>query len=200
MLGLPAATEIRKLITKKKVYETFGDSMSTERRKSFDADIARITLLNEVSPASLSLADGKMVHAIFVLSIALRKKEVDKQNIAFIARLFKQQVVLVLSFENEERLALWQTRLILGAWQPLGSTALRIQGLNIDAVWEDIVTQIGGIQVDDGRTLDEQIALNDKRDKLQKEIDKLEKLAWAEKQPKRKMEYVKKLSELKAEL
>ena len=50
MLGLPASTEIRKVITKKKVYEHFGTEMSAERRKSFDADIARITLANEISP------------------------------------------------------------------------------------------------------------------------------------------------------
>ena len=39
MLSLPAATEIRKVITKKKVYERFGTEMSAERRKSFDADV-----------------------------------------------------------------------------------------------------------------------------------------------------------------
>ena len=49
MLGLPASTEIRKVITKKKVFEHFGADMSMERRKSFDADIGRITLVNEVS-------------------------------------------------------------------------------------------------------------------------------------------------------
>ena len=44
MLGLPASTEIKKLITKKKVYEHSGADMSAERRKKFDADIARMTL------------------------------------------------------------------------------------------------------------------------------------------------------------
>ena len=50
MLGLPRATEIKKIITKKKVYEHFGMEMSTDRRKSFDGDIARITVMNEISP------------------------------------------------------------------------------------------------------------------------------------------------------
>ena len=36
MLGLPASTEIRQVITKKKVFEHFGQEMSAERRKSFD--------------------------------------------------------------------------------------------------------------------------------------------------------------------
>ena len=37
MLGLPASTEIRKVITKKKVFEHFGADMTAELRKSFDA-------------------------------------------------------------------------------------------------------------------------------------------------------------------
>ena len=73
-------------------------------------------------------------------------------------------------------------------WQPAGSQTLRLQGLNMDAVWESVVTQIGHIEVESGHTLNEQIALDDKRAKLQKEIDKLEKQARAEKQPKRKFE------------
>lgn len=40
MLGLPASTEIHKLITRKRVYEHFGADMNAERRKRFEADIA----------------------------------------------------------------------------------------------------------------------------------------------------------------
>ena len=36
MLGLPASTEIKKLITKKKVYEHFGADMSADRPKGVD--------------------------------------------------------------------------------------------------------------------------------------------------------------------
>ena len=57
MLGLPVSTEVRKIIPKKKVFEHFASDMSAERRKSFDADVARITVCNEVSTVSLNLAD-----------------------------------------------------------------------------------------------------------------------------------------------
>ena len=61
MLGLPSTTEIRKVITKKKVFEHFGTEMSAERRKSFDADIARITLVNEISPYTINIQEGDNV-------------------------------------------------------------------------------------------------------------------------------------------
>ena len=96
MLGLPASTEIRKVITKKKVFEHFGADMSAERRKSFDADIGRITLVNEVSPVSVNIAAGEDVQSFFVILIALRKKDYDKQNVAFIAKMFGQKLLRVL--------------------------------------------------------------------------------------------------------
>lgn len=200
MLGLPLSTEVRKIIPKKKVLEHFAADMSAERRKSFDADVARIAVCNEVSTVSLNLADGKDIHTFFVVQVSLRRKDFDKQNIVFIARTFGQNLVLVLTCAQEERLALWQTKLIMDEWQPAGSQTLHLQGLNMDAVWESVVTQIGHIEIEGGNTLNEQIALDDRRAKLQKEIDKLEKQAWAEKQPKRKFELMQKYKALRQSL
>ena len=72
--------------------------------------------------------------------------------------------------------------------------------MNMDAVWESVVTQIGHIEIEGGNTLNEQIALDDRRAKLQKEIDKLEKQAWAEKQPKRKFDLMQKYKALRQSL
>ena len=200
MLGLPASTEIRKIIPKKKVFEHFASEMGVERRKSFDADVARITVYNEVSTASLNLADGEEVHAFFVVQVALRRKDFDRQSIVFIARTFGQNLVLVLSYEQEECLALWQTKLIMNEWKPAGSQTLRLQGLNMDDAWESVVKQIGRIEVENGNTLNDQIVLDDKRAKLQKELAKLEKQAWAEKQPKRKFELVQRIKTLRNDI
>ena len=193
MLGLPASTEIRKVITKKKVFEHFGADMSAERRKSFDADIGRITLVNEVSPVSVNIAAGEDVQSFFVILIALRKKDYDKQNVAFIAKMFGQKLLLVLEYEEKQQLAIWQTRLILKDWAEPESLRVELTGLDLDKVWENIVAGAAGVEVEQGRTLNEQLALQQKRQKLEKNIARLEKLAWAEKQPKRKMELVQQI-------
>lgn len=44
--------------------------------------------------------------------------------------------------------------------------------------------------------LEEQLAQAQQREKLQKEIAKLKKLAWAEKQPKKKFELMEKVKQL----
>ncbi|MBO5568164.1 MAG: DUF4391 domain-containing protein [Clostridia bacterium] len=200
MLGLPASTEIRKVITKKKVYERFGTEMSAERRKSFDTDVARITLVNEISPVSVNIPEGESVKSFFVILIALRKKEYDKQNIAFIAKMFGQKLLLILEYEEQHSLAIWQTRLIQQEWTTPENLRVEIVGLDLDKVWDNIVAEVAGVEIDHGQSLDYQLAAQQKRQKLEKEISKLEKLAWAEKQPKRKMEFVKRIAELKVEL
>lgn len=197
MLGLPVSTEIRKLITKKKVYEHFGSDMSSERRKKFDADIMRMTLINEVSPVSVNLSAGDEVQNFFVLHIMLKSKNFDPQNISYISRMFGQRLIMLLEAEEQARLALWQTKLIMTAWTELDALQLPLVGLNLDKVWENIVLQIAGIKMEQGRTLDEQIAVSAQREKLLKEISKLEKLAWAERQPKKKLELAQRIKELK---
>lgn len=200
MLGLPVSTEIHKVITKKKVYEHFGQEMSAERRKSFDADIARITLVNEVSPVSINIPAGESIQSFFVILIALRKKDFDKQNIAFIAKMFGQKLLLVLEYESQYALAIWQTRLIMQDWTAMENLRVEIVGLDLDKVWENIVAGAAGVEIAQGQSLDEQLATQQKRKKLEKEIVKLEKLAWAEKQPKRKMELVQSMKELQIQL
>ncbi len=200
MLGLPASTEIRKVITKKKVYEHFGQEMSAERRKSFDADIARITLVNEVSPVSINIPAGESIQSFFVILIALRKKDFDKQNIAFIAKMFGQKLLLVLEYESQYALAIWQTRLIMQDWTAMENLRVEIAGLDLDKAWENIVAGVAGVEIAQGRTLDEQLASQQKRQKIEKEIAKLEKLAWAEKQPKRKFELMQRIQQIKTGL
>jgi len=200
MLGLPASTEIKKLITKKKVYEHFGADMSAERRKKFDVDIARMTLTNEVSPVSINIAAGDDVQNFFVLHITLKSKEFDQQNISYISRLFGQRLVMILEAEEHARLALWQTKLIMTEWAAPDTLRLPLSGLNLDRVWENIVLQIAGIEIEQGRTLDEQIAVSAQREKLLKEIYKLEKQARAERQPKKKFELVQQIKRKQQEL
>lgn len=200
MLGLPASTEIHKLITRKRVYEHFGADMNAERRKRFEADIARMVLTNEVSPVSINLPAGEQVQSFFVLQVTLKEKEFDAQNIALLARLFGQRLVMMLEYEGRQRLALWQGRLYMTEWADAGAWTLPLTGLNLDQAWEHIVAQIAGIDREPGRALDEQLAQAAQREKLQKEIARLEKQARAERQPKKKFELVQKIKAKQQEM
>ena len=62
------------------------------------------------------------------------------------------------------------------------------------------MVDIGGVSIADGNTLDEQIAADERRQKIEKEITKLEKQARAEKQPKKKFELVQQIKKLNTEM
>ena len=200
MRGLPASTEIHKLVPKKKVHDHFGAEMSAARRKRFDADIARMALVNEVSTLSVNLPVGDAVKNFFVLQVGLKSRDFDPQNIALLARLFGQRLLMVLVFEDQQRLAVWQTRLIMTDWMAADSVELPFNGLTLEKVWENIVAFLAGIERQQGKSLDEQLVETAQKAKLAKEIERLEKRAWAEQQPKKKLALKIKIDELKQKL
>ena len=61
----------------------------------------------------------------------------------------------------------------------------------------NIIVQIGGIEIAEGKTLDEQLATDGERDKLLKKIELLERQARSERQPRRKWELVEEIKHLK---
>lgn len=105
----------------------------------------------------------------------------------------------MLEYEGKQQLAIWQTRLITKDWTEPDNLHVALIGLDLDKVWENIVAGAAGVEVEQGRTLDEQLVCQQKRQKLEKEIDRLEKQAWAEKQPRRKMELVQQRKKLEEE-
>lgn len=198
MLGLPKATELSKQLPKNAIYAKF--QMNTAEKAKIDADISRITIVNEVSAEKVHIAAGDQVKSFFVLLIALKKKDFDDKTIITISKLIPQNMLLVLECGNEAKLATYHTKLMQTEWKRKEALSVELKGLNLDSAWENIIMQIGGITIDQGNTLDEQIAADEHRQKIEKEIAKLEKQARAEKQPKKKFEFVQQIKKLKDEL
>ncbi|HAM92021.1 MAG TPA: DUF4391 domain-containing protein [Phascolarctobacterium succinatutens] len=198
MLGLPKATELSKQLPKNAIYAKF--QMNTAEKAKIDADISRITIVNEVSAEKVHIAAGDQVKSFFVLLVALKKKDFDDKTIITISKLIPQNMLLVLECGNEAKLATYHTKLMQTEWKRKEALSVELKGLNLDSAWENIIMQIGGITIDQGNTLDEQIAADEHRQKIEKEIAKLEKQARAEKQPKKKFELVQQIKKLKDEL
>lgn len=195
MLGLPKVTELSKQLPKNTIYAKF--QMNTAERAKIDADISRITIVNEVSPAKINIADGERVKSFFVLLVALKRKDFEDKTIITISKLIPQNMILVLECAGEVKLATYHTKLMQTDWKRKEDLSIELKGLNMDTVWENIIVQIGGITIEQGNTLDEQIAVDEQRMKIQKEIDRLTKQAKNEKQPKKKFELAQRINKLK---
>ena len=195
MLGLPKSTELSKQLPKKAIYLKFN--MTPAAKEKFDEEISRITIVSEISPSRINIAAGKEISSIYVLLVSLKQKKYNEATVAQLFKLIDQNMVLLLEYEDEQRLAIHHTKLIQSDWTPDGEWKLDLKGLNLDDVWDNIVTQIGSIDIEKGNSLEEQIAVDEQRAKILKEIARLEVLARKEKQPKKKFELVQKIQVLR---
>ena len=198
MLGLPKATEMSKQLPKKAIYTKF--QMNTAEKAKIDADISRITIVNEIAPNKVKIPAGEDVKSFFVLLVSLKKKEYDKKTIATLSKLIPQNILFVLEYENESRLAIYHTKVMQTEWKPTENQQIELQGLNLDTVWENIVKGLECGVWNEELSLDENLALHEQQEKLQKQITKLEKQARTERQPKKKFELHQKITKLKKEL
>lgn len=198
MLGLPKETEMSKQLPKKAIYAKF--QMNTAAKKKIDADISRITIVGEIAPNKVNIPTGDEVKNFFILLVALKKKDFDEKTIVTLSKLIPQNILFVLEFEEQSKLAIYHTKLMQTDWKPTEEQRIELQGLNLDKVWENIVVAVGSVDIEQGKTLDEQIKENEKRQKLEKEIAKFEKQARAEKQPKKKFELVQQVKKLRFQL
>lgn len=196
MLNLPKSTELNKQLPKKAIYAKF--QMSPAAKSKFDADISRINIVGEISTNTTGITQGQTVSSIFVLQVILKQHNFQQNTIAQISKLIDQNMLLIMDCGTERKLAIYHSKLIQTEWGPADACAIELKGLDLDSVWENFVTQVGGITIQEGNTLDEQIAADEQQAKLEKEIARLEKLARAEKQPKKKFELVQQMQQLKA--
>lgn len=191
--GLPSSTEIRKPVHKKLLYAKFPTELSGERRKQFDDDIGRIIVTNEISPVSVNIKEGEQVKSIFVLQVELKNKAYNERNIVLISKLFGQHLLIALKYADEVQLATYQTRLLCSEWMAVDDASIKLSGLDLDAVWESLVTQVSGIVVAAENSLDEQITIEQEKAKLMKQIEDLEKKTRKETQAKKKFEMFQRL-------
>lgn len=196
MFGLPENSYIGKQLPKAAIYAKFA--MTSAERERFDTDVSRITIANVIN--TRHLAEGKDVKSIYVFAIQLKRKEYDAKNIVALTKLIEQNIVFALMFEGETQLAVYCTRLITSEWLPDTDVVISLNGLNLDNVWDNIISKIGSINVVGNNSIVEQIELDDAYNKLLKQIETLEKKARVEKQPRKKLELFEQLKELKKKL
>ena len=200
MFDLPKTSEIRKPLHKKLIYEKYAAELTGNKKDRFDTDISRMIITNEISEVSVNIKATEEVSSIFVLQVELKTKEYDDKNIVMISKLFGQKLLIILHYENKYQLAIYETRLLKSDWKNEEEILLKLTGLDLGSVWDNFVTQVSGINVQDGNTLVEQINVEAEKEKLRKKIAELEIKARKEVQSKKKFEMVQRIQQYKERL
>lgn len=196
MYGLPQRTEINKPLHKTKVFEKFD--LTASQRDSFDADISRMFITHVVAESTIpTIKAGNEIADFYIIEVSLKRREYALKNIELLAKFIPRKILFVLHFEEKAQFAIHHTKLICSEWQQRDMLNVPLAGLDLDAVWENIVATIGSITVQEGNTLTEQIVIDDARTKLIKQIEILEKKVRTEKQPRKKLELYSKIQTIK---
>lgn len=205
MLGLPSTTELHRRIPKQTIYDKCKPSPVL--KKAFSAQIASIHWRNKIAPEVLNLAAGKEVRELEVFELRLNDGQMDEAVLRLIDRAIPYHILFVLVWEDRMRLALAYKetldaksagvrveRYYYTDWMPVGEVALRLEGLSMDAVYENLVRRIAGDALDgQSASLKESVAEQGRRERVEKQIATLEAKIRREKQPKRKFELVQQL-------
>lgn len=196
MLGLPEATELKKVIPKKVFYSKFA--LNAAEQREFDAAIRQMAIVNEISqrtiPALSSKAGDK---AIYVLAVQLKQESCDEKLVQKLVNLIDQRIILALCYEDKVQLAVFCEQLFMDEIAPAAEKKLQLKGMALNSLWSNLVLDISRLDPKDGETIEETIERTSRLRALEKERAALEKKMWAEKQAKKKLELRMKINELK---
>lgn len=212
MLGLPKSTEFNRRIPKQKFYENIDVSPALKR--VFIEQIRIINWRNKIAPTTVNLAQGEKVTEIEVFEVKLTEQMQPEPVLRQIDKAIPYHIVFLLEYEG--RYQAWTAYKEAAAgvnafkvhsyyhtdWLPEEDLPLKLEGLNIDKVYENFVRQIGGeaLTTTGEETLQQSVERDIHRQELQKQIAALQTKVRKEKQLNKQVQLNAELKKLKKEL
>lgn len=213
MLGLPKSTEFNKRIPKQKFYDNL--SVSPALKRSFIDQIRVIYWTNKIAATTVNLAEGKAVTEIEVFEVRLIGDALDEAVLRQIDREIPYHILFVLEHENRFKAVIGYkeaagsgtaafkvNRYYQTEWMTEGDLPIRLEGLDIDAVYENFVRQIAGetLQGKQTESLKESVERDEQAEGLRKQIEKLQARIRKEKQLNRQVQMNAELKTLQKRL
>lgn len=208
LLNFPKSTEFNKRIPKQKFYENIA--VTPAMKKAFVEQIRIIYWRNKIATTTLNLAAGEQVTEIEVFEVRLSAPELDESVLRQIDREIPYHILFLLEYEGRYRAVIGYKEAAAGKtafkvdryystdWLGEDDLPVHLDGLTLDAVYENFVRQIAGdvLVEENGTTLKESIEQQKQREQLEKQIAALEAKIRKEKQPKKKFELVQQMKSL----
>ena len=208
MLNFPKSTEFNKCIPKQKFYENIA--VTPAMKKAFVEQIRIIYWRNKIATTTLNLAAGGQVMEIEVVEVRLSAPELDESVLRQIDREIPYHTLFLLEYEGRYQAVIGYKEAAVGKtafkvdryystdWLDEDDLPVHLEGLTLDAVYENFVRQIAGdvLVEENGTTLKDSVEQQKQREQLEKQIAALEAKIRKEKQPKKKFELVQQMKAL----
>ena len=201
MFGFPASTEFDKRIPKQKFYEKLD--IDPAMKRCFVEKIRGVYWRNKLAATTLNLETGDTVAEIEVFEIQLHEQQLDEAVLRQIDRVIPYHILFILTCDGKAQSwicykeaaasgsnAFKVSRYYHNDWVLESELQFRVDGLNMDVVYEKLVRQVAGdtLQADSGESLQVSVERDEKRQQLEKQIAALENKIRREKQLNRRME------------
>lgn len=212
MLGLPKTTDFNKRIPKEKFYENLNVTPTV--KKCFVDQIKVIYWRNKIASSTTNLAAGSTVTEIEVFEVKLKGGVLDECVLRQIDKEIPYHILFLLEYDGKYQAwtaykeassgntAFKVNQYYHTDWMTEDEIPLKLEGLNVDAVYENFVYQIAGdaLQADDNESLWEAVERDEKIKNLKKQIEVLQAKIRKEKQLNVQMKLNGELKRLKKEL
>ncbi len=212
MLELPKSTEVNRRIPKQKFYENL--TISPTLKRVFVEQIKVIWWRNKIAAITTNLAAGETVTELEVFEVCLSAPHLDEAVLRQIDKEIPYHILFLL--EHEGRYQAWTAYKEAAAsginafkvgtyyhtdWLEESALPLKLDGLNIEQVYENFVRQIAGEALSGtSETLKESVERDERRKELQKQIAVLQVKVWRERQLNKQVQLNAELKRLKKEL
>jgi hypothetical protein len=214
MIGLPKTTEFNKRIPKQKFYENMD--ISLELKKVFVDQVRIIYWRNKIAASTTNLAVGTNVTELEVFEVRLNSPVLDDSLLRQIDKEIPYHILFLLEYQGKHQAWIGYKEAAASGnkafkvngyyhteWLEEAELPLKLEGLNVDAVYENFVRQIAGDKLkmeSAGESLKESVARDEQKQLLQKQIAVLQAKIRKEKQLNKQMQMNTELKKLKKEL
>ena len=214
MIGLPKTTEFNKRIPKQKFYENMD--ISPALKKVFVEQVKIIYWRNKIAASTTNLATGNDVTELEVFEVRLNSPVLDDGLLRQIDREIPYHILFLLEYQRKYQAWIGYKEAAASGnkafkvngyyhteWLTEDELPLKLEGLSVDAVYENFVRQIAGDKLKSetsGESLKESVARDEQKQALQKQIDTLKAKIRKEKQLNKQMQMNNELKKLKKKL
>lgn len=214
MLGLPKTTEFNKRIPKQKFYENL--EISPALKKVFVDQVKTIYWRNKIATTTVNLAPGTDVTEIEVFEVKLSEQSLDEGMLRQMDKEIPYHILFLLEYQGRYQAWIgYKEAFASGSaafkvnkyyhteWMEEDDLPVKLEGLDIDAVYENFVRQIAGNQlqaIETGESLKASVARDDEIQALKKQIVVLQTKMRKEKQLNKQMLIKKELKGVQAQL
>ena len=213
-IELPKSTEFNKKIPKQKFYENL--EISPALKKIFIEQVDKIIWSNKIASSTTNLAGGDLVKEIEVFEVFLKSPNLDDELLRHIDRAVPYHIVFILEYQGRYKACISYKEAATSGnrafkvnsyyytdWLDKQDLPLKLEGLTLDAAYENFVRQIAGETLQkmvSDENLKDSVARSEQKELLQRQILALESKIRKEKQLNKQMQINNELKKLKRNL